>query len=175
MKALIVMDMLDDFVRPAPIGALYCGPTIDPIVALIKVRIRVAIADPDNWIVIYINDAHEPDDLEFLRFPKHAVRGTEGARIVSELLSEGPCILIDKTRYSGFYGTQLEEVLIKSNVSEVTIVGCCTSICVMDTVGGLANRDYDIIVPADEVADFDQEMHAMALKRMAALYGAEVV
>jgi hypothetical protein len=45
----------------------------------------------------------------------------------------------------------------------------------MDTVGGLANRDYSIVVPIQGVADFDQEMHATALKRMERLYGAKVI
>ena len=44
----------------------------------------------------------------------------------------------------------------------------------MDTVGGLANRDYKISVPRNGVADFDAEFHAFALKRMQQLYGAEI-
>jgi nicotinamidase-related amidase len=44
----------------------------------------------------------------------------------------------------------------------------------MDTVGGLANRDYNIIVPRKGVADFDSEFHLFALRRMSRLYGAEV-
>jgi len=45
----------------------------------------------------------------------------------------------------------------------------------MDTVGGLVNRDYKVVVPRDCVADFDQEMHEFALKRMKNIYGAEIV
>jgi len=44
----------------------------------------------------------------------------------------------------------------------------------MDTVGGLANRDYRITVPIKGVADFDAEFHEFALKRMKRLYGAAV-
>jgi len=46
---------------------------------------------------------------------------------------------------------------------------------VMDTVGGLANRDYPISVPVKGVADFDAEFHEFALKRMAQLYGARMI
>jgi nicotinamidase/pyrazinamidase len=56
----------------------------------------------------------------------------------------------------------------------VEVVGVCTSICVMDTVGGLANRDYRIRVPRAGVADFDDEAHQQALQRMERLYGATV-
>jgi nicotinamidase/pyrazinamidase len=54
-------------------------------------------------------------------------------------------------------------------------VGVCTNICVMDTVGGLANRDYNITVPRAGVADFDTEFHEFALKRMGKIYGARIV
>jgi nicotinamidase-related amidase len=45
----------------------------------------------------------------------------------------------------------------------------------MDTVAGLANRDYPISVPVKGVADFDAEFHEFALKRMAQLYGARII
>ena len=174
MKALIIVDMLNDFVLPT--GALYCGPTIDPIVAPIKMRLLAAQADPDNTLIIFLGDAHDEDDKEFDRFPKHAVRGTEGAEIVSELAVDVGAFILEKTRYSGFYGTDLGGLLRLYGVDEeVTVVGCCTSICVMDTVGGLANRDYKVVVPAAEVADFDADAHAAALKRMEVLYGAKIV
>lgn len=172
MKALIIVDMLNDFVKPT--GALYCGPTIDPIVPRIAERVQKA-EESEDTLIIHLCDAHDEDDAEFDRFPKHAVEGTEGADIVSELEPDDEAFVFEKTRYSGFYGTDLGALLRVFGVSEVTVVGCCTSICVMDTVGGLANRDYRIIVPEAEVADFDQEMHAMALKRMANLYNAQIV
>jgi nicotinamidase-related amidase len=54
------------------------------------------------------------------------------------------------------------------------VVGVCTSICVMDTVGGLANRDYRTVVPRGGVADFDVQAHEQALSRMDRLYGATI-
>ena len=54
------------------------------------------------------------------------------------------------------------------------VVGVCTSICVMDLVGDLAARGYEIEVPSRGVADFDQEFHRFGLTRMARVYGAKV-
>jgi len=45
----------------------------------------------------------------------------------------------------------------------------------MDTVGGLANRDYRITVPRQGVADFDPDFHLFALKRMKQTYGANIL
>ena len=64
--------------------------------------------------------------------------------------------------------------LESAGVDDVEVVGVSTSICVMDTVGGLANRDYKITVPVKGVADFDPEFHEFALKRMKQLYGASI-
>ena len=70
--------------------------------------------------------------------------------------------------------TDLEKILGDASIEEVEVIGVCTSICVMYTVGGLANRDYNVSVPVKGVADFDQEMHEFSLKRMKQLYGARV-
>jgi nicotinamidase-related amidase len=83
--------------------------------------------------------------------------------------------LVYKRRYSGFYHTNLDGILKSLNPDLVEVVGVCTSICVMDTVGGLANRDYKINVYKNMVADFDQEMHEISLKRMKNLYGANIL
>ena len=169
-QALIVVDMLNDFIEEG--GALDCGPAARAIVSV--VRQRIDAFRRAGGPVIFLCDAHAPDDREFEKFPRHCVAGTRGARIIAELAPQSGEAVIAKTRYSGFYGTDLERVLAAAGVETVEVVGVCTSICIMDTVGGLANRDYRIRVPADGVADFDPQMHAFALKRMKQLYGAEV-
>jgi len=83
--------------------------------------------------------------------------------------------VIQKRRYSGFFETELGDFLRKHHIQDVEVVGVCTNICVMDTVGGLANRDYNITAPRAGVADFDAEFHEFALKRMDKTYGARIL
>ena len=170
-KALIIVDMLNDFVRKD--GALYCGQTSEDIIPYIKEKIIEN--RKNNVLIIYLQDCHDPDDLEFDRHPPHAIADTYGSKIISELAPEKDDIVIKKKRYSGFYETNLDVELIINKISVVEIVGVCTSICVMDTVGGLANRDIKTIVPVSCAADFDQEMHKMALMRMKTLYGSTII
>ena len=124
---------------------------------------------------MYIQDNHDEDDKEFERFPAHCVAGTWGGEIISQLSPEPGERVIPKKRFSGFYGTDLEHILESAGVEDVEVVGVCTSICVMDTVGGLANRDYRVTVPSSEVADFDPEFHEFSLKRMRQIYGAAIL
>lgn len=169
-KALIVVDMLNDFIDEK--GALYCGQTARDIVPFVRQRLEAHRRA--GSLVVFLHDAHAEDDLEFEKFPKHCVAGTWGSRIIDELTPREGEPVLPKTRYSGFYGTDLDKVLAAFGPEEVEVVGVCTSICVMDTVGDLANRDYRAAVPAAGVADFDAEMHRFALQRMERLYGARI-
>ncbi len=169
-NALIVVDMLNDFVDEK--GALYCGQPARDIIPFVKGRIEACRKSGD--LVIYLQDSHAEDDKEFERFPRHSVVGTWGHQIIPELAPQQRDIVIQKRRYSGFFETELSDLLKKHNIQAAEVVGVCTNICVMDTVGGLANQDYDISVPRAGVADFDPEFHEFALKRMDKIYGAKV-
>lgn len=170
MKALFVIDMLNDFFLKD--GALYCGDSSRKIIPFVKEKIDEFHKSGD--LVVFICDSHQENDLEFKLFPEHCVTGTKGAQIIDELSVEKNDVLIKKTRFSSFYNTDLDDVLKKSSATEVYVVGVCTSICVMDTVGDLRNRDYKVVVCKDGVADFDPRAHQFSLERMEKIYGAEV-
>jgi len=169
-KAILVIDMLNDFVDPR--GALYCGESARAIIPAVR-RLMEEFSRQGDLIVV-VKDAHRDDDPEFRMFPPHAVRGTWGAAVIPELPVPQDAVVVEKTRYSAFFGTPLENILKEYAPDEVWVVGVCTSICVMDTVGDLRNRDYPVVVPSEAVADFDPEFHAFALKRMERVYGAAV-
>ena len=171
MKALLVIDMLKDFLEPG--GALYCGDDVRRIIPFVRARIEEFHARGD--LVVFLRDAHRPDDLEFRIFGRHAVKGSEGGRIIAEMPVGPGDPLVDKTRFSAFFATDLDRVLREARPEEVHVTGVCTSICVMDTVGDLRNRDYPVVVYKDGVADFDPEAHVFALHRMAKTYGAQVI
>jgi nicotinamidase-related amidase len=170
MKALLVIDMLNDFLEPE--GALYCGDESRKIIPF--VRRKIDGFHKDKGLVVYICDSHQEDDPEFKMFDKHCVAGTPGAEIINELPVEKSDVIIKKNRYSAFFNTHLDKVLVENMIGEVHVVGVCTSICVMDTVGDLRNRDYKVFVHKNGVADFDPEAHEFSLKRMEKIYGAQV-
>ena len=169
-SALIVVDMLNDFIHEK--GALYCGQSARDIVSFVHLRLEAHRRA--GSLVVFLQDAHLKDDIEFEKFPPHCIAGTWGSQIIDDLAPRSGEHVLAKTRYSGFYGTDLEKILVADAPEEVEVVGVCTSICVMDTVGGLANRDYRTTVPRAGVADFDAEAHRNALQRMERLYGAAI-
>lgn len=170
-KALLVIDMLNDFMDPR--GALYCGDDARRIIPVIRSLLDVFHADGHS--VLFACDAHCANDKEFQLFRPHAVRGSWGAEILPALTPPPGSHVFEKTRFSAFYGTILDRLLAETAPEEVWVTGVVTSICVMDTVGDLRNREYTPVVPVDAVADFDAEAHGFALKRMERVYGARMV
>ncbi len=170
-EALIVIDMLNDFIDPR--GVLFCGEGARMLVPFIRKRLDRYRAAGEA--VIYLQDAHATDDKEFEKFPPHCIAGTWGSEIIDALKPGAGEHVLAKTRYSGFHVTGLDKVLANVAPARVEVVGVCTSICVMDTVGGLVNRDYRVRVPKAGVADFDDRAHDFALERMEKIYGVRIV
>ncbi len=171
MKALLVIDMLNDFLDER--GALFCGKDSRKIIPFIKKKIDYFHRKRNP--VIFICDSHKEDDLEFKIFPKHAIKRKWGSKIIGELKVRKNDVIVKKKRYSGFFGTKLARSLKEKRINEAQTCGVCTSICVMDTVGDLRDRDIKTTVFKNGISDFDKEAHKFALKRMEKIYGAKIV
>jgi len=169
--ALIVADMLNDFLDPG--GSLYVGAQAREIIPFVAQKIAEFRAQ--EGVVIFVCDAHAPDDREFRYFPAHAIQGSWGARIIPELPPAPGDYRVEKTRYSAFAHTNLDDILQQEQIEEVHVVGVMTSISVMETVKELFERDIPAVVYQQGVADADPEAHAFALKQMPRVLGARVV
>jgi nicotinamidase-related amidase len=171
-KMLIVVDMLKDFVEDG--GALYFEGGA-AIVEAVRDRLEAHRELGEDSYVVFVNDAHLEDDKEFDKWPPHAVKGTEGAKVIDYLAPQDGENVMEKTRYSGWFNTNMEIITRIERPEEVEVVGVCTGICVMDTVAGFANRDIPTVIHTNAVADFDQDRHDMCLKRMKEVYGTKLV
>jgi nicotinamidase-related amidase len=160
-KALLVIDMLNDFVQA---GAPLEVPGARNIISNIKKKIEEARREKTP--VIYLCDAHAPDDPEFRVWPKHAVRGSYGAAVTHELKPGKKDAIILKTTYSGFFGTRLDRLLKKIRPKQLIATGVCTEICVLYTVADAYMRGYEVDVPEECVSGLTKEDHEFALKQM---------
>lgn len=170
-EALLIIDMLNDFVlKGAPLEV----PETRKVIPDIKREIEKARAEGNP--VIYICDAHGPDDKEFSKFgwPPHAVKGTKGAEVVDELKPAPNDIIIEKTTYSGFYNTKLDEMLKSLGIVCLRLTGCVTHICVMFTASDAVLRDYNVTVVENGVAGLAKEDHDAALRIMKNVMGVKI-
>lgn len=171
MKALIVIDMLKDFIEEK--GALETGPAGRDIVPFIKEKIHEF--RKSGYPIIYVCDSHEINDKEFHMFPPHCVKDTEGSKIIDELEVLEEDKIIKKRRYSAFYGTDLDLFLRENDVDEIFLVGVCTNICVLYTAADARNISYKVNVYKDGVASFNKEAHNFALKEMENTLGCNII
>jgi len=170
-KVLIVIDMQEGFCVAG--NPLYIGPGTQTIIPFIQQKIDES--NQRNEPVIFTGDFHAEDDKEFRMFPRHCVTGTREVEIIPELKDRAKqSLLIKKTRYSAFFGTQLAEKLEKIAPDEIEMVGVCTNICVFFTCEELRNRDYSVTIFRKGVASFDESAHEHALQQMETVLGAAV-
>ncbi len=168
-KALLVIDMLNDFVLP---GAPLRVPAATDIISTLEKRIQETRTQ--NIPVIYLCDAHDPNDQEFQDWPPHAVEGTRGAEVIEALAPETGDFVVQKKRFSGFYQTGLEQMLHKLGTNHLMVTGMVTNICVLYTVADARSRGYHVTVFQDSVAGLNHEDHRFALRQMKEVLGAEV-
>ena len=171
MKALLVIDMLNDFIEKE--GVLETGQAGRDIIPFIQDKIKEFRKSGDK--IIYICDNHEIDDKEFQMFPPHCVAGTRSSQIIPQLKVLDRDKIIKKRRYSAFYGTDLDLYLREKEITEIYLVGVCTNICVLYTAADGRNISYDVSVYKDGLASFDEEAHEFALKEMESTLGCKVI
>jgi nicotinamidase-related amidase len=163
--------MIHDFADPT--GVLYCGPSMPPVIDVIKAELARARAAREP--VVYLTDDHLPDDAEFQMFPPHAIHGTKGATIIPQLAPAPGDAVIPKRRYSGFFGTDLDITLREKDVDTLRLVGDCTNICVLYTAADARNLGYAVEVVRDGVTSFDLEAHRDALRELEKTLGARLL
>lgn len=167
MKALVIVDMLDDFVD----GAL-ANPRAQAIVP--PLQRLLAHAREDGWVVVFSNDAHHADDPELKVWGVHAMEGTPGARVIAALTPRDGEIISPKRVYSAFDFTGLDEQLRERGVTEVVVAGQHTHICVRHTSYGALIRGYDVTVARDTVCAFEGVDEDAALEYLTMAYGATI-
>jgi nicotinate phosphoribosyltransferase len=165
-NAVLVVDMLRGFMEEG--YPLYCGARARRIISNIQGLLERELAQDSK--IFFICDHHDPDDSEFKVFPPHCVAGSAEVEVIPEL-TQYPGEVIPKKRYSAFYGTNLDEKLKQLKPEKVIVCGVCTDICVCHTVANARNRDYQVEVPVDCVASFDEKAHHFALEHMEKVLG----
>jgi nicotinamidase-related amidase len=167
MKALVIVDMLKDFVDGKLENPKAQG-IIEPLQRLL------AHAREDGWVVVFSNDAHQPDDPELKVWGEHAMAGDPGAEVIDELAPREGEIVSPKRGYGAFDGTGLDEQLRERGVDEVVITGQHTHICVRHSSYGALIRGYEITVPKDAVCAFEGVSEEDALEYLKGTYGATI-
>ena len=95
---------------------------------------------------------------------------------MSDLQPQPGDLIVYKHRYSGFYQTDLDNVLREMNAKYLVVTGCTTSVCVESTVRDAMFRDYSCLLLTDCMAepigrDFPRSNHDASLLLIQGMFG----
>jgi nicotinamidase-related amidase len=93
--------------------------------------------------------------------------GDASWQLMSAITPRPDDAIVDKTRYSAFFGTQLASLLSAREVSDLVICGVVTNCCCETTARDAFMRDYNVFVAADATAAANEDLHVSSLKGMA--------
>ena len=170
--AILVNEMLNDFIH----GKLKCDRAAQIIP---KIKLLLERARQMDIPIYYCNDEHLSNDTYELRlWGPHAMKDTDGAKVIDELRPSANDYIVPKRRYSSFDGTSLDSSLEGTyngkGVDTIVMTGVHTHICVKHTVYDAFVRGYNVIVAEDGVEAFTGEDHVAGLKYMKQNYGAKI-
>lgn len=161
--ALLVIDMLVDFFERDAMLSSQREQLVDGIDAL-ACEFRRA-----GQPVIWVRQEFKPDlsdaFLEMRRSgTKVTIAGTDGCRFLPELDRDQTDSVIVKKRYSAFFQTELESLLLDAGVATLVVAGINTHACVRTTVIDAYQRDYDVILASQCIGSHDAEHHDVTVR-----------
>lgn len=175
------VDVQRDFMLPG--GNLYV-PGAEKLLPNIR-RLTDAARRGEVFLVSH-GDFHAPNDPEFKLFPPHCVKGTRGAELVPEALTDKVLripneadarlpedifqyqqILLEKQTLSIFEAHHADELVQKlGNTAEFVVFGVVTEYCVSLAAKGLLDRGRHVALVRDAIETLNAQQGERALAEL---------
>jgi len=95
------------------------------------------------------------------------LHGSEEWELIDVLPMQTGDTIIDKNRYSAFFGTDLDGLLKNAGIDDLIVTGVLTNCCCETTARDAFMRDYRVFFVADATAAPTEELHLASLKNLA--------
>ncbi|NYT03343.1 MAG: cysteine hydrolase [Candidatus Methanofastidiosa archaeon] len=151
--ALLIINMINEYV----FGQNKCENPKEIIGPIINAS---SLFRENGFPVIYLND-FKKNDLE--------------EEIIEDLTPKEGDFIINKRKYSGFYRTELEEVLENNGIRNLVFSGLQTSLSVRHTAADAYYRDYKCIMLTNACCDVKKDLHLKSILYIRDYYGASAV
>lgn len=167
---LIYVDILKGFCEEGPLASERVNEMVKPVVDLSETCISKGIPSEN---LIFLNDYHPEDAVEFAAFAPHCQRSSSEAEVVDALkpiYEQDGVQVYRKNATNGMFGVNREGVpffewlehIFKKEKSTFVVVGDCTDLCIYQNAMGIrlfANErnasSVDVIVPISHVRTYD--------------------
>ncbi len=164
--ALIVVDIQ----KAGPEGGIALMPGMAE--AMQRARPVIDAARANDIPIVFLQEIHRRTGVDMGREmdgdeDMHLHEDWPGTAIDAELVGLLPeDYVIQKRRYSGFIGTDLEILLRGLKAQTLFLVGGLTNVCVHYTFADAHQKDYHVRVVEDAVGGSSLDAHAAALNAM---------
>ncbi len=158
--ALIVVDVQRDFMPGGALEVPEGDKVVEPLNRYIEKFSSLGLP------VFFTRDYHPKEHISFKGYggvwPPHCVQNTEGAEFHPDLkIPQDNKFIISKgtskdfDAYSGFQGTNLDQLLKERGIRRVFVGGVATDYCVKNTVLGALNLGYFAFLLLDAIKGVD--------------------
>ena len=157
----VVVDMINGFINEGPLADKSIQNIVPETIKVIQRHL-----DEGNDVLSF-QDTHTLDSLEFKSYPPHCLKDTSESDLIPELkIFEDQMIKVEKDTTNGFFAPGFQNYLSNNpDLQEVTVVGCCTDICVLQFTQSLKTytqtigKDMNIKVVQAAVDTFGTPNH----------------
>lgn len=124
------------------------------------VHTRLGFADnySDSGIIL--------ERLPHFKDMKAFVRGSWDTDIIEELKPTEDEMVVDKTRNTAFWGTDLGKILVEKGANQLVVTGIGTNVCVESTVRDAFTNGIHVVTVSDATATLSQEDHQASLRTL---------
>lgn len=171
--ALLVVDVQNDFASMsgamgrAGLNLAAVDPAVDRIESLIDAARQAQV--PIVFLRVMTRPETDSKALKLL----WARKGRPGGEAICRegqsgsdyyrVTPEDGDFQINKTLFSGFHGTELDELLRRHGIENLVVCGLTTDCCVDSTVRDGFHRNFNCFVVIDACASYDADLHAAML------------
>ena len=129
-----------------------------------------------HWMHPFGWDAMAHEEVATDGRPMQSVAGTPAAEISPEVAPGSGELIIDKQRFTAFYGTKLDLVLRRMDIRHLIIFGVWTEACLETTVYDAVWRDFRVTLVHDACGSSTDTVHKAAVLNMGNwLYGGTII
>jgi nicotinamidase/pyrazinamidase len=157
--ALVIVDVQNDFLPGGALAVPRGDEVLAPLNGYLKQFMRHSLP------IFATRDWHPPGHCSFREqngpWPPHCVAGSDGACFAAALQLPTDAILVakateaDADAYSGFGGTDLDDLLRAAGARRLFVGGLATDYCVLNTVRDAVQLGYAVLLLQDAVRAVD--------------------
>ena len=170
--ALMIIDMEYDFTNES--GLVYYPQNKEILPKINEVLLE---ARKNDVLVIFTQHRYRQGkkDSNLSTMRPSCIEGTKGIEIDDTFdIDLEKDYIIQKRRYSAFYGTDLDLILRENNIENVILTGTKTNCCIRSTVHDAYYNNYNVYVVKECVATNSEVVNDVHLQDIDKYYGSVV-